>query len=273
MKILTCAAAAVAAALLAASPGTAGKGGPTPDPLVGWDGVVSASGAVRYVALPGARHDDGRRRARQRRARAPLRHGSRAARHPTGHVGRDDGRHLGQRPEARARLDHEPPARSPDDLRRPAGQHARGPAPDRALGPLGVRRDLTRRVDDLRRPVRRPVALQRSRHRHGQRARARGADRRQARARRGDARLADDARLGARPGLGVHALREAERHGVRPRARHEAPRSPSASTFPGQGSGTGSARSGFRSAPTGARSCCASPASGRSPRSISAASR
>ncbi len=53
MKTLTCAAAAVAAALLAASPGTAGKGGPTPDPLGGWDGVVSASGAVRYVALPG----------------------------------------------------------------------------------------------------------------------------------------------------------------------------------------------------------------------------
>ena len=142
MKTLTCAVAAVAAALLAASPGTAGKGGPTPDPLGGWDGVVSASGAVRYVALPGTRRDDGRRRARQRRARAPLRHGSWAARHPTGHVGWKDGRHLGERPEARAGLDHEPPARSPDDLRRPAGQHTRGPAPDRALGPLGVRRDL-----------------------------------------------------------------------------------------------------------------------------------
>ena len=53
MRILTTAAAALAAAMLAASPGTAGKGGPSPDPLLGWDGVVSASGTVRYVALPG----------------------------------------------------------------------------------------------------------------------------------------------------------------------------------------------------------------------------
>jgi len=53
MRILTSAAAALAVALLAASPVTAGKGGPSPDPLFGWDGVVSPSGAVRYVALPG----------------------------------------------------------------------------------------------------------------------------------------------------------------------------------------------------------------------------
>ena len=53
MRILTCAAAAVAAALLVASPGTAGKGGPSPDPLLGWDGVVAPGGTVRYVALPG----------------------------------------------------------------------------------------------------------------------------------------------------------------------------------------------------------------------------
>ena len=52
MRILTSAAVALAVALLAASPGTAGKGGPSPDPLFGWDGVVSPSGAVRYVTLP-----------------------------------------------------------------------------------------------------------------------------------------------------------------------------------------------------------------------------
>jgi hypothetical protein len=53
MRILTCAAAALAAALLVVAPGTAGKGGPSPDPLGGWDGVVAAAGTVRYVALPG----------------------------------------------------------------------------------------------------------------------------------------------------------------------------------------------------------------------------
>ena len=52
MRILTSAAVALAVALLAASPSTAGKGGPSPDPLFGWNGVVSPSGTVRYVALP-----------------------------------------------------------------------------------------------------------------------------------------------------------------------------------------------------------------------------
>ena len=51
MRLVACAAAAVAAALLAAAPGTAGKGGPTPDPLFGWDGITSPSGATRYVAM------------------------------------------------------------------------------------------------------------------------------------------------------------------------------------------------------------------------------
>ena len=53
MRILICAAAALAAGLLVVAPGTAGKGGPSPDPLLGWDGVVGASGGIRYVALPG----------------------------------------------------------------------------------------------------------------------------------------------------------------------------------------------------------------------------
>ena len=53
MRILICAAAALAGGLLVVAPGTAGKGGPSPDPLLGWDGVVGASGGIRYVALPG----------------------------------------------------------------------------------------------------------------------------------------------------------------------------------------------------------------------------
>lgn len=55
MKILTCTAAAVVASLLVVTAGTAGKGGPSPDPLIGWDGIVGSGGAVRYVALPGGK--------------------------------------------------------------------------------------------------------------------------------------------------------------------------------------------------------------------------
>jgi hypothetical protein len=51
MRFVACAAAVAAAALLVVAPGTAGKGGPTPDPLFGWDGVTAPGGAVRYVAL------------------------------------------------------------------------------------------------------------------------------------------------------------------------------------------------------------------------------
>ena len=51
MRSIACAAAVAAVALMAAAPGTAGKGGPTPDPLFGWDGITSQSGAIRYVAL------------------------------------------------------------------------------------------------------------------------------------------------------------------------------------------------------------------------------
>jgi len=51
MRLVACAATVIAAALVAAAPGLAGKGGPTPDPLFGWDGVTSPSGAIRYVAM------------------------------------------------------------------------------------------------------------------------------------------------------------------------------------------------------------------------------
>jgi len=54
MRLATCIAALCALTLLLVAPGTAGKGGPTPDPLVGWDGVVAPGGATRYVALSGA---------------------------------------------------------------------------------------------------------------------------------------------------------------------------------------------------------------------------
>jgi hypothetical protein len=54
MRFLTCVAVLGATTLLVVAPSTAGKGGPTPDPLVGWDGVVSPGGGVRYVALTGA---------------------------------------------------------------------------------------------------------------------------------------------------------------------------------------------------------------------------
>jgi len=36
---------------LAAGPAAAGKGGPSPGVMTGWDGVVDGSRAVRYVAL------------------------------------------------------------------------------------------------------------------------------------------------------------------------------------------------------------------------------
>ena len=51
MRFIACAATVVAVALVVVAPGLAGKGGPTPDPLFGWNGVTAPSGAVRYVAL------------------------------------------------------------------------------------------------------------------------------------------------------------------------------------------------------------------------------
>jgi hypothetical protein len=56
MKTTTCALAALFIALVAVAHGAASKGGPTPDPLVGWDGVKASGGAVRYVALSGGSH-------------------------------------------------------------------------------------------------------------------------------------------------------------------------------------------------------------------------
>ena len=47
--------AVLAFVLLIASAGAAsGDGGPSPGAVTGWDGVLGARGAVRYVALPRA---------------------------------------------------------------------------------------------------------------------------------------------------------------------------------------------------------------------------
>ena len=91
------------------------------------------------------------------------------------------------------------------------------------LRALGLRRPFAQRPDALRDPVprhRSERALQRplGQPRHRQAGRRR--DHRQARAGRGDERLALGARAERERRLGVHALREAERDRVRPRARH-----------------------------------------------------
>src|SRR5689334_4646171 len=53
MRLVAGAAAVAGVAMLLAGPGSAGKGGPTPDPLIGWGGVTAPGCAVRYVALTG----------------------------------------------------------------------------------------------------------------------------------------------------------------------------------------------------------------------------
>ena len=141
MKTLTCAVAAVAAALLAASPGTAGKGGPTPDPLGGWDGVVSASGTVRYVALPGrgattvagVRVSDGR----------VLRYAT-VLGYSASHRSRGMERRTASRRTARGSCWPRSRAARSASRRRSSscGQRTRGSARDRAVGPLGVGRDI-----------------------------------------------------------------------------------------------------------------------------------
>ena len=210
MKILTCAAAAVAAALLAASPGTAGKGGPTPDPLGGWDGVVSASGAVRYVALPGrgtttvagVRVADGRV---LRYATVP------------GLLGIPqvtwDGKTTGSGPTARAdaRLDHEAPARPSETTYVVLRANSLGFTPDGALGhsywtrspPTGSTIYAVQYTDLSHYSVRAIDTVERTRARPRRSSTSASP--------RGDARLADDARVGAWPYLGIHALRKADR--------------------------------------------------------------
>ena len=56
MKTMICNLAALVIALVVVASGAAAKGGPTPDPLLGGDGVKASGGAVRYVALPGGPH-------------------------------------------------------------------------------------------------------------------------------------------------------------------------------------------------------------------------
>ena len=92
-----------------------------------------------------------------------------------------------------------------------------------ASRPLGVRRAVAGRPHALRDPVPRhgrEPALQRPLGQPRQRQAGRRRARRQARAGRGDERVAVGARAQRERRLGVHALREAERHRLRPRARH-----------------------------------------------------
>ena len=275
MKILTCAAAAVAAALLVVAPGTAREGRAVPRSARRLGRRRRPRAALSATSrFPGA--------ARRRSPACASATGACSASPRFAGVlgipqvtwdGTTDGISANGQRLVLASITSRPLG-APDDLRRPAGEHARGrqrriELPGHwvfdAISPDGSTIYAVQYADLSHYSVRAIDAVSGRVHR--------GADRRQARARRGDARLADDARLGARPAWAYTLYAKPERHGVRPRARHEAPRSRSASTFPGTGSETGSARSGCRSAPMGARSCCASPASGRSPRSISAASR
>src|SRR5437867_1490302 len=46
-----CLLAVLALALLAATPAASSDGGPSPGAITGWDGVVSPTGHVRYIAL------------------------------------------------------------------------------------------------------------------------------------------------------------------------------------------------------------------------------
>ena len=139
----------------------------------------------------------------------------------------------------------------------------RSSAPDRAAGPLGVRRDLPRRLDDLRASSTRDLSHYSVRAIDTVSGRVcRGADRRQARARRGDARLADDARVGTRPQRGPTRSTRSRtaRPSSTPSTRRAARRS--ASICPGRASATGSAGCGSRSARDG-RSLVPAPAGRR----------
>ena len=204
-----------------ASGSAAAGGGPAPGVVTGWDGVVDRAQGVRYVAMPAARtttvavvrRSDGRV-LRYATVNGVVRHSARRLRR---HRRRD----LARRPDARGRRCRHP--RRPDHLRVPEHDAAANPEARHAAGPLGVRRRFARRAHDLRDPVPRhrpEPALQRSRDQPRHRQARRRRDRRQAGAGRGDERRP----LGPRPQrqrrLGLHALRQAGRDRVRPRARH-----------------------------------------------------
>ena len=194
MRILTCAAAAVVAGLLVASPGTAGKGGRRPircsvGTASSARAAVSATSPFRRgtTTVAGVRIGDGRV-LRFATVSGPL--GIPQVTWDGTTDGISANGEASCSPRSRAgRSAAEPPSSS-------CGRNPSGCSGGSSSRAIGCSTDFTRRLDDLRRPVRRPVALQGSRHRHGHRPRARGAGRRHARARRGDARLADG------PGLG-----------------------------------------------------------------------
>ena len=144
MRLMACAVAAGAVALLAAAPGIAGKGGPTPDPLGGWDGVVAPTRRRPLRRVAGLERRRGRRRARQRRARAPLRDASRALGDSAGRLdGTTDGISAdgGRLVLASIARGHA----APDDVRRARTRDAAVARRIDAPRPLGVRRALARR--------------------------------------------------------------------------------------------------------------------------------
>ena len=139
---------------LVVAPGTAGKGGPTPDPLFGWEGITSPSGGVRYVAMAGRARPWSPRPGRGR-PRAPVGHGEGSLGIP---LVTWDGTNDGLSADGQRLVLASITCRA---ARRPTtfvvlGRTRWSSAPDRALRPLGVRRPLAERVDDLRAPVRRP---------------------------------------------------------------------------------------------------------------------
>ncbi len=152
----------------------------------------------------------------------PARTGRRRARRAARHVQRRHRRGVGRRETARAHVVGAAGLRLRDALRRPADGDPPAGTGDLTPRRLGVRRAVARRRDHLRPGVPRAgrhPGLQRPRRRRGERPAVAGGDRRQSRARREDAGQPVRARP-RRAGTRLHALREARRHRLRPRARH-----------------------------------------------------
>ena len=157
-----------------------------------------------FATWPARGEDDRRRRrAHERRARAPVRDDPRGVRDSARRVRRHGGGNFPRREDAGARGRRDKPER--DALRRPEHENAPAPEGDHSSRPVGVRRPVAERPDALRDPVLRhrgECALQRPcgepRHRQAGWWRAR----RQARAGRGDERLRRRRVSAARTGSG-----------------------------------------------------------------------
>ena len=265
MRLVACAAAAGAVALLAAAPGTRRQGRADARSALRLAGVTSPSGAVRYVAMADwkqstmvatIRVEDGRVL-----AGAPSEgpwESPWSAWDGTKDGLSADGKRL-------VLASYSPRSYSlRTTVRRGRHDDDGVAATDRAPRPLGLRRPLAEREHDLRAPVRRPGSG------HYE---VRAIDAVTGKVVPGaivDQREPDEEMLGspmtrtwsAEPRVGVHALREAERHRLRPRARHPRTARPSASTCPGRASAT---RSRGPAAGEQGRARAAAAAAGRRP--------